>query len=699
MGGRLYMIRFCDKEVYSIYCGEMTRSEMIIFFLDNHMDSIIALYNEDGRYYGMVTYQSALYNADDEDYIIRDYFVISDSFWDDVRVYYDTHEIILLPVFDSELNMCSFVWDDRDVDLRLIMQPLMAFEKLDEIPVKISDFNTECKMVFISDCNEAAYRLYNICKKVDFPVSVFGEKWEMFGIKQLQNFYDYPEYEKMYIYAEGTETFRKSCDYKGFYPQVNQYFTGLNEWGYANERYLYKREIDKLVEKGVSVAKVITPMMNYNSNFTQLEIMGMHLGVMPGMRDVNKFSAKQKKILNEIIGNQEFRILMDGAICDDRYVKKYFTFNEIKSEYSNGEVYKNKIFVIGKCIVKGTYVLYDDTLCNCIQRNLEKDEQYSVIKVWFPTWRFDLIANEIEKLPIRRGDIVIFVDRSDFLSINTPGCEKIDLTDIYNDQSRETWLLDGDSRHVNKTGLKVIAKTIYDRFLKSEIKRLNSEISDHSYIQKGEVLSEELQKKVFDYADSVKMDIHNDGKIGSIVMNCNPFTLGHQYLIEYAAKQVKYLYVFVVEENRSYFSFEERLELVRKGTAHLDNVHVVPSGEWVLSFFTLPTYFQKEKLQEVKVDAQMDLEIFARYVAPALGITKRFVGEEPTDKVTKQYNEQMRQILSEFNIEFEEVPRTQVEGQVVSASIVRKYLEEGEFDELKKFVPMSTYETLIKRRL
>ena len=233
--------------------------------------------------------------------------------------------------------------------------------------------------------------------------------------------------------------------------------------------------------------------------------------------------------------------------------------------------------------------------------------------------------------------------------------------------------------------------------MKSEIKRLNSELSDHSYIQKGEVLSEKLQKKVFDYVDSVKMDIHNDGKIGSIVMNCNPFTLGHQYLIEYAAKQVDYLYVFVVEENRSYFSFEERLELVRKGTAHLDNVHVVPSGEWVLSFSTLPTYFEKEKFQEEKVDARMDLEIFVRYVAPALGITKRFVGEEPTDKVTKQYNEQMRHILSEFDIEFEEVPRKEVNGQVISASVVRKYLEEGRFDELKTLVPTSTFETLVNR--
>ena len=217
-------------------------------------------------------------------------------------------------------------------------------------------------------------------------------------------------------------------------------------------------------------------------------------------------------------------------------------------------------------------------------------------------------------------------------------------------------------------------------------------------MQKGEILSDELQKKVFDYADSVRIDIQDECRIGSIVMNCNPFTLGHQYLIEYASKKVDHLYVFVVEENRSYFSFEERMELVKKGTAHLDNVHVVPSGEWVLSFKTLPMYFEKATFQEEKVDAQTDLEIFARYVAPALGITKRFVGEEPTDKVTKQYNEQMRRVCSDFDIEFEEIPRKEVDGIIVSASVVRKYLEEKRFDELKKFVPESTFEALINRK-
>ena len=119
-------------------------------------------------------------------------------------------------------------------------------------------------------------------------------------------------------------------------------------------------------------------------------------------------------------------------------------------------------------------------------------------------------------------------------------------------------------------------------------------------------------------------------------MNCNPFTYGHQYLIEYASKQMELVYVFVVEEDRSFFKFCDRYEMVQKGTKDLLNVFVVPSGKWVLSYMTMPVYFEKENKQDIKVDAQLDLEIFGRYIAPALGITKRFVGEEPYDSVTRQ---------------------------------------------------------------
>ena len=186
-------------------------------------------------------------------------------------------------------------------------------------------------------------------------------------------------------------------------------------------------------------------------------------------------------------------------------------------------------------------------------------------------------------------------------------------------------------------------------------------------------------------------------KIGAIVMNCNPFTLGHRYLIEYASKRVDKLYIFAVEEDKSYFPFRDRIELIRQGTADLPNVTVLPSGKFIISSLTFTDYFGKAEKQDKQIDASADVEIFGRYIAPSLGINVRFVGEEPLDRVTKQYNEQMQQILPRYGVAVEEVPRKSQGGEVISASRVRKLLQQGLLKEIKPLVPATTYEYLSKR--
>lgn len=180
-------------------------------------------------------------------------------------------------------------------------------------------------------------------------------------------------------------------------------------------------------------------------------------------------------------------------------------------------------------------------------------------------------------------------------------------------------------------------------------------------------------------------------KIGSIVMNCNPFTLGHQYLIGYAAERVDYLYVFVVEEDKSYFKFEDRIELVKAGTAHLRNVKVLPSGQFIISSTTFSEYFDKANLKGTTIDTSLDVETFGSQIAPCLNISVRFVGEEPLDPITAQYNQSMKDILPKYGIEVCEIPRKEDEVGVISASRVRKCLEENKWDEIKKLVPETTY--------
>lgn len=185
--------------------------------------------------------------------------------------------------------------------------------------------------------------------------------------------------------------------------------------------------------------------------------------------------------------------------------------------------------------------------------------------------------------------------------------------------------------------------------------------------------------------------------IGALVMNCNPFTLGHRYLVEYAAAKVVKLYIFVVEEDRSEFPFADRIELVRQGVKDLPNVEVLPSGKFIISQTTFSGYFNKAELQDVQVDSSEDVEIFGQEIAPTLGITVRFAGEEPKDNVTRQYNETMKIILPRYGVEFYEIPRKEFDGEPISASSVRAALKVGDFDKIKNLVPDTTFLYLRER--
>ncbi len=198
------------------------------------------------------------------------------------------------------------------------------------------------------------------------------------------------------------------------------------------------------------------------------------------------------------------------------------------------------------------------------------------------------------------------------------------------------------------------------------------------------------------YCDGLAQ-IKTDGNNGAAVVNANPFTLGHRYLIRQAKKTCDRLYVFVVEENLSVFKFADRFELVKKGVADIEGVTVIPSGKYVISKTTFPTYFLKESGLIDKNCAQLDADIFGRYVAPALNIKRRYVGKEPTDVVTADYNVQLKKVLSKYGVDLVEFERFEVDGEAVSASTVRKCLDEKNFDKLKKITPQTTFEFLTKQ--
>lgn len=180
-----------------------------------------------------------------------------------------------------------------------------------------------------------------------------------------------------------------------------------------------------------------------------------------------------------------------------------------------------------------------------------------------------------------------------------------------------------------------------------------------------------------------------------LVMNCNPFTLGHRYLIERASEENKEVVVFIVEAERSLFPFRTRLDLVKKGTQDLKNVHIIPGGDYIISSSTFPSYFLRQEDERLLEYTRLDAGIFGKYISPVFNICRRYIGTEPYCNVTDKYNNTLIEVLPNYGVEVSLVERNAVEGSAISASSVRELIKSGDWRKIKKLVPESTYDFLI----
>lgn len=211
-------------------------------------------------------------------------------------------------------------------------------------------------------------------------------------------------------------------------------------------------------------------------------------------------------------------------------------------------------------------------------------------------------------------------------------------------------------------------------------------------------------ESIFTYQDYLKtlMVPVKTNAVAAIVVNCNPFTNGHKFLIEKAAAENELVYLFVVKEDLSVFPFSVRWELIRKGIAHLKNVVMVSGGMYIVSGAIFPAYFLKnETVSDVmQKQAELDVKIFAKYIVPVLGITKRYVGTEHYCKTTEAYNLAMKTILPDYGVEVIEITRKSSGSGVdrlpdyISASKVRQAIKLDKLNELIDFLPDSTRDFL-----
>lgn len=360
---------------------------------------------------------------------------------------------------------------------------------------------------------------------------------------------------------------------------------------------------------------------------------------------------------------------------------------------------KRAIFIVGTCTLYGFGATDAHTPASQLQRNLNayaEDKDFIVYNYSYFVGGADTSIGErlaiLRSLPLRKGDIVFFQDDAIW---GIPCCE-LYLKSVRPHNYGEVHT---DNSHYTQSGNRMIADGIFEFLKKNDFFEKDLPVDVGTPIRMNQLQLEDEDEQLHDYKDKLETFYKQNisPKIGSIVMNCNPFTLGHRYLVEQALKRCDHLIIFVVEEDKSVFPFEERLELVRRNLADLKNVSVIPSGQFIISIRTFKEYFNKESLQERTIDTSLDVTIFGKEIAPCLNISMRFAGEEPFDKVTRQYNESMARILPQYGVKFVEIPRMKYKGNPISASEVRRLVEVKEFDKVKELVPPLTLQYLRRR--
>ena len=184
------------------------------------------------------------------------------------------------------------------------------------------------------------------------------------------------------------------------------------------------------------------------------------------------------------------------------------------------------------------------------------------------------------------------------------------------------------------------------------------------------------------------------GNRACIVMNLNPLTNGHLYLIEKASKENDDVILFLVEEDRSYFSYNDRYNILKQALKNYKNIHIIPSGSYIISKLTFPTYFIKDKSKISKIYMELDVKLFTEKLIPLFDIDKRYVGDEPLDEMTNLYNITLKKYLNDKLVI---IPRLTENSNIISASLVRKLIENKDFETIKKYVPKATYDFIISK--
>ncbi len=384
------------------------------------------------------------------------------------------------------------------------------------------------------------------------------------------------------------------------------------------------------------------------------------------------------------------------------------SINEVETKW------KRSVRIYGSCLTYGACVPKHQSisaLLNKIINSLSYD--YDVLN--YGVKNGHSVLNDllyILNTPINSGDIIVDINLYDcFVEKELLKNHTINiLSDYLNAHNSKEWEFLDSTFHANASINETIAEYILFLIKKNKHQHKPILLSTKNYYEitgkvslfnPSWVLKKGLLHSYIEYINNNKVTDVRKKNVGSVILTANPVTKGHEYLINEAKKRCDCLYVFVVEENRFFFSTTERLNMVKR-VINDPNIIVLTTGSLMTAPFTFPEYFNQEHNNTNNDSFDIPLlhfQIFGSIIAPLLNIKLRLVGEETSGTVTDLYNKKLLAILPCYGIKVEVIPRIKtIKGKIISASTVRSYVEKKDFESLEEFISPSVLEFIKYRK-
>lgn len=356
--------------------------------------------------------------------------------------------------------------------------------------------------------------------------------------------------------------------------------------------------------------------------------------------------------------------------------------------------YIGTIYLLGVCFIVGPYVEDQYTVASYLQKKLlERGYPYRVENYGSMLHEDGGIDTRLEEIgSFQPNDIIIYHSiRIVEAGIKCDTVEKI----FEKNNISSAWVVDGYS-HCNHKVYNIVA----DNLLTTIEPYLSDELKSNNY---GKALQINFHKVMEDYIQRKYLyqfpSFLSYNTVGAIIMRCNIFHKGHQYLIKRAKEKVEFLIVFVINDKDNIFSLEERIKMIEEGTRDINHIMIIPSGDFICSKLNFPEYYMQEHFipTSLELNAEYDINMFADYIARPLHVTHRFVGALQTGKAKKIYNEAAKRILPQKGISFVEIPKMKINEKIVSTQEIQDYLENEQYEQAFSLLPATTIQYLKKQ--